>query len=268
MGQVYLQDQQNEKAAAVTAAALARDPRNSRLRERLVAIKIALGDRIAARRLCEEWMKQEPKASAPYWLMGRACLGDLRYEEGARWLEEAVRRSPTNVEYLGFLGAALQRIPRRDSRERSVEILARAMALNPDHGEYRELLAHSLRQLGETDLAYRQFLRALDADPKRLPCYNAAAQLAWQMRDPGAGALFARLLQGVQQQTREESQRLRQVVDHPDNAEARLALGRYFMSSGRLRQAEVQVQRAAELRPDMAGAKSTLAQLRRLRSVL
>lgn len=268
IGEIHVRDQQNERAATLTEAALARDPRNTRLLERLIALKIAIGDRIAARRLCSDWMKQDPKAAAPYWLMGRAALGDVRYEEGARWLEEAVRRAPDNVEVLGFLGAALQRIPRRESRERSVEVLAHAMALNPDHAEYRELLAHSLRQLGQHDLARRQFLRALDADPRRVTCYNAAAQLAWQLRSPGAGALFARLVQQVQEQIREETLRQRQVLDHPRSAEARLALGRFLMGQGRLAPAEVQIADAVALRPGWPEATRLLARLRRVKAVL
>jgi tetratricopeptide (TPR) repeat protein len=262
-GQVYLRSQQNEKAVAMTEAALKKDPDSTALLERLAVLKINRGDRPYARKLLHRWLKLNPKASAPCWLLGRCDFGDLKYAEGVAWLEKAVAAQPRNPHYLGFLGGGLMRLGTPESRERAAQVLAQAVERAPDNAEYRDLYGQVLMRLGRSDEARRQFLQALNADPFRISCFTPVGQLAWRLKAPGAGEFFPRVTRSVQQRVSEENVLWPHTWRHPRDADGHLKLARFFCRNAELTKARDHLEQAIELRPAWPEAKQLLTTVQR-----
>jgi tetratricopeptide (TPR) repeat protein len=281
IGQVYLRTQQNDKALAVTEAALKEHPKAPELLERLAVLKINRGDWPAARRLLQVWLAADPKAGRPCWLLGRCALGELKYAEAVDWLEKAVAIEPHNPHYLGFLGAALLKSGTAPQRERAAAVLAQAVDRAPEAGEwgqersdarapegralgeYHELYGQALESLGRNETARQQYLLALDADPSRISAYLAAGSLAGRLNCPGAAAFFPTLVRAVQQRAGEEKLLRRQVWQHPEDLAGRLNLARFFCRTARLALARDQLEQAAAQQPAAAEARELLATVRR-----
>jgi tetratricopeptide (TPR) repeat protein len=262
-GQVYIRTQQDEKAVTATEAALKRSPDDAQLLERLAVLKINRGDRRYARRLLHHWLKLQPKASRPRWLLGRCDFGDLQWAAGVAWLEQAVERAPRNPHYLAFLGAGLLRMGTPESRERAAEVLAQAVAAAPENGGYRDLYGQALQRLGRYDEARRQFLQALNVEPTRIACIAPLTQLAWRLSQPGAGAFFPRVGRSVQQRVSEESVLWPHVWEHPDDAAGRLRLARLLCRTGDLTRARDQLEQVLARQPDSQEARQLTATVRR-----
>jgi tetratricopeptide (TPR) repeat protein len=262
IGQVYLRTHQNDKALAVTEAALKRHPRDPGLLERLAVMNINRGDWPAAQRLLQHWLSQDPQASRACWLLGRCELGALNYPEAVRWLEKANAIEPHNPHFLGYLGAALLKQDTPARRQRAAEVLAQSIALAPDEAEYRDLYGQALQALGRYDEARRQFLRALDADPTRIAAYLAASQLAWRLKQPGAASFFPALIRSVQQRESEEGLLYLNVWRHPTDTAGRLKLARFFCRTARLIQARDQLEQVPPGQPASPEARQLLQTVR------
>jgi tetratricopeptide (TPR) repeat protein len=263
IGQVYVRTLQSEKAIAVTGAALKRHPHDPELIERLAVLKINRGDWAAARRLLQEWLAVEPKASRPCWLLGRCAIGELKYPEAVSWLEKAVALEPRNPHYLGFLGAGLLKLGTPAGRERAAGILAQAVSLAPNEAEYRDLYGQTLQQLGRYDEARRQFLQALDADPTRIATYLALTQLAGRLRQPGAGAFLPTVIRSAQRRANEETLLQPYVWRHPEDVAGRLKLARFLCRTARLTQARDQLEQALAQQPASTDARQLLQTVQR-----
>jgi tetratricopeptide (TPR) repeat protein len=267
-GQVLLRTQQSPRAVALTEAALKKAPDNPALLERLAVLKINRSDRPAARKLLMHWLEVQPKASAPCWLLGRCDMGDLRYQEAVSWLEKAIARQPENPHYLGFLGGALLKMGAPAARERAAQVLAKSVSLAPDNAEYRDLYGQTLLRLGRDDEARRQFLQALDADPLRISCFTPVTQLAWRLKAPGAGELFARVTRSVQQRVNEENVLWPNAWRNPRDVPGRVKLARHFCLTGELTKARDQLEQVLARQPSLAEARQLLTTVERCREVL
>jgi tetratricopeptide (TPR) repeat protein len=268
LGQVYLRTQKNAEAVAATEAALKKLPDNPQLLERLAVMKINRGDRPYARRLLHHWIKLNPKAANAYWLLGRAEMGDLKFAEAVAWLDKAIALDPKNPHYLGFQGGALARMTTPGSRERALEVLAKAVALAPENAEYRDLYGQTLVKAGQLEEARKQFLRALNADPFRISCFTPLTQLAWRLKRPGPGSFFPPVTRAVQQRLSDESQLWPHVWEHPEDAEGRLKLARFFCRNTDLTRARDQLEQVVAQRPDLREARELLATVQRTLEVL
>ncbi len=263
IGQVYLRTRQNEAAIAVTAASLARHPRDAELLERLAVLNINRGDWPAARRLLQRWLVADPRASRPCWLLGRCALGELNYPEAIDWLEKAVAREPRNPHYLGYLGAALLKLPPAAGQERAAAVLAQAVAGAPEEAEYLDLYGQALERLGRPEAARHQFLRALDADPSRIAVYLAVSRLAWRLNRPGPANFFPTMLRAVQQRASDEALLQRHVWQHPDDSAGRLLLARFLCRHAKLTRARDELEQAEAHRPVSPEARALLVTVQR-----
>jgi tetratricopeptide (TPR) repeat protein len=268
MGQVLIRTGQSDRAVALTEAALKQHPDDAQLLERLAVLKINRGDRGYARRLLHHWLKLEPKAARPCWLLGRCDLGDLRYAEGVAWLEKAVARQPKNPHFLGFLGAGLMRMGTPESLARAAEVLGNAVQLGPEDAEYRDLYGQVLQGLGRYEEARRQFLRALNAEPYRVACYTPLLQIAHRLNCPGAAAFLPTVTRAVQQRVSEESLLWPHVWEHPEDADGHLKLARLLCRLGKLDKARNQLQQAVKTRSGWPEAQRLLATVRRCQEAL
>jgi tetratricopeptide (TPR) repeat protein len=262
-GQVYIRMQQNEKAVSVTEAALRRHPDDVLLLERLAVLKITRGDQAAARRLLDHWRELKPKAANPLWLLGRCDLGELKYREGVAWLEKAVARQPNNPHFLGFLGAGLLRLNTPESRERAAQVLGKATALLPNESDYLDLYGQALQQLGKYELARQQYLRALDADPSHIATYTPLSTLAWRLQRPGPVAFWPAVVRSVQSRLGDEKLFWTHVWDHPNDADGRLRLARFFCHTANLSRARDELEQLLAQNPDLEPARQLLTTVQR-----
>jgi tetratricopeptide (TPR) repeat protein len=266
--QVYVRTQQEARAVAVTEAALQRRPNEVQLLERLAVLKINRGDRPYARRLLHRWLKLNPKASRPCWLLGRCDFGDLKYSDGIAWEEKALQRQPRNPDYLAFLGGGLLKLGTPGSLDRAAQVLSQAVALSSDNPEYRDLYAQALQRLGRYEEARRQFLQALDIDSLRVSCYAPLAQLAWRLNRPAPAALYPPIIRSVQQRRTEEGLLWSRVWHHPEDAEAHLKLAHFLCRTADLTKARRQLDQALELRPNWPAARQLLATVLRAQEAM
>ena len=155
-----------------------------------------------------------------------------------------------------------------ESRERAAQVLAKSTSLAPDNAEYRDLYAQVLLRLGRDEEARRQYLKALDADPFRISCFNPVTQLAWRLKAPGAGDLFSKVTRSVQQRVNEENILWPYTWRNPRDAAGRLRLARFFCRAGELTRARDQLEQAVAQQPASTEAKQLLAAVERCREAL
>jgi tetratricopeptide (TPR) repeat protein len=293
------------EARAILEKARLRFPRDAAIRERLIAFYLLGLDRAQARRLCQEWLREEPGSPEVLWLLGRAAADEQQSAEAVRLYEQALAKEPDNPQWLGTLGETLLTqdkapgswllAPGRDaggtasrfadSRARSQEpgarsgseasivpravaALASAATRSPDEPRWRLALAQGLQRLGRLDDARRQALRALDLDPRQSQAYILVIQLARQARATGPLALYADLVRAVEDRLREETALRRATWERPRDPRAYAALAGFLMRTGDLAAAEGQLTESLRLRPDWPELRARLAMIRRLREVL
>jgi len=213
ISQSYSRMQQHERATTVVGAALRRHPREPALTERLVTLYILTYSRTEAVRTCEAWLKAQPEATRPRWLLGRAALSNQRVDEAIQQFEAALARDPNDAEYAFALGGALARNPTEANLQRAVSLLRRAVALNRSAPDYHQQLGVTLQQVGQPEAARREFLATLSLDPDRSAAYNGLTQVSQELRHPHQVTLWARAMRAVQERLREE-QRQRREAGH------------------------------------------------------
>jgi cytochrome c-type biogenesis protein CcmH/NrfG len=252
----------------VIKAAAVRHPREAVLQERLGELLLLSHTSGSARRVCEAWLRADPRASRAFWLRGRVALGELEMVPALDDFERAARLAPTDPEILFALGEALSRpTPRRDL-SRALELLGRAVELAPQEPRYRYQLGLLLQQLGRPEAAQRQFLRALDRDPRMTATYTGLIQVAGKLREPGMIALFAPVIRAQQEAKRVEPALRRRVYRSPSDPSACAALARYLAARGDLKEARAQWEVAAALRPGDGEARRELARLNHILDLL
>lgn len=259
-----------KQAEARLERARRRFPRDAALRERLIAFYLLGLDQEQARRLCQEWLREEAGSPAALWLLGRAAEASRQYDEAVRLYEQALSRDPDNPQWLGALGGTLLAMPDAGpARARqAVAALARAATGDPHEPRWRLFLAQALLRLGRPEEARRQALRALDLDPRQSRAYTVLLQCARQQHAAGPLSLFAGLQRAVEARLRQE-QPLRQATwDRPRDPAAYAALAAFLLRTGDPAAAEPQLAEALRLRPASPDLHARLVLLRRLREVL
>ncbi len=260
----YIQTMQYTRAAAVVEPALQRFPTNPEAYERLSVLYKLVGSRNAVERLCARWQSALPRASEPYWVLGKLNVTDGHLDEGIRQYEKALAMEPERGEYLRFLGQALVQRAAPGDLPRALELLGRSVHKNPADAAGRFQLGLLLRRLGRLDEAREQMLRSLDLDPHQTPPYNSLAQIAAQMGQPAEARFFARAIRQVEARVREEERVMRRVWDKPRDADAHLAAARFRLRIGALAKAKAHLEQAVEYRPGWPEARQELRRVSRL----
>lgn len=262
--ETYVRMKQEQRGVALVEAALARHPDDPVLHERLAALHFASGNRRAARRACQTWLRLQPEAAAPHWILGKIAVDALRLEEGLLHLEQAVARDPKNPEYAYALAVALLKRPTPENRERARELLHRAIRLAPDVARYRNQFGLLLRADGDLEAALRQFLLSLDLDPHEPPVTMNVVSVARQLNRPHQVRLWSPLVRAVEDRTREELALWRAVWDHPTDEEALFRLAQFLIRTGELTKAQSQLEEALRLRPSWPEARQALETVREI----
>lgn len=268
ISQSYIQMQQNERAAAIVEAALRRHPGEPALYERLGTLYILTHSRTEAGQIGEAWLRAQPAAAGPHWLLGRVELGNHQVEEAIRQFEAAVARDPNNAEYAISLGSALVRKPEEATQQRALSMLRRAVALRPGEPEYHHQLAVVLQQSGQWEPARREFLAVLSLDPDRASAYNCLAQLSQALRRPSQVTLWAEATRAVQERLSEEKRQRRDAGQSPRDPSHYYALAKALLQGGEVAKAQSQLEQALQLRPAWSEARLLLKRMVALRAVL
>lgn len=263
VSRMYIQTMQYRQAAAVAEPALRRFPREPAVYARLSVLYKMVRSRAEVEQLCRQWQTALPQASEPYWVLGKVQVADGHIEEGIRLYEQALAREPERAEYLSFLAQALARRGAPGDLPRALDLFGRAVRKAPQDASARFQLGLLLQRLGRLEEARDQMLRALDLDPHQPPPYNSLVQIAGQLHRSAPLRLFARAVRQVEGRVREEGEVMHRVWEHPRDAEAHLAAGRFRRRSGDLPKAKAQFDQAVELRPGWPEAEQELRRVKR-----
>jgi tetratricopeptide (TPR) repeat protein len=143
---------------------------------------------------------------------------------------------------------------RRGHHEAALDLLVRAVALDPGDASIRSNLArvrtvvgHRLAQAGRVHEAEVQYRAALDADAREAGAWIGLGELQLRQRDP-----------------REAAEAFRRAVElRPEDAETRIRLGQAYYNLGDLPTALSEWERAAAMRPDDAALRERVTRVRR-----
>jgi tetratricopeptide (TPR) repeat protein len=264
----YIKMDQKQKAIEAARRGLQRHPGDVNLTERLIALDMITGNLKEAEQLCREWIKRDPAAIQPIWLMGRIHLARKEYDAALKLFEQAARAEPKNPEYQFWLGSFYaERRPQPDWN-RAGRYYGQAVTLQPNDARFRLNLGIALQKLGDLEGARRQFLRSMDLDPNQSAPLNNLVQVARGLKQSGQLAFWAPLVRDVEQRLRVELPSWKRVWDHPGDTEGYLPLARFLMSTGELHKARNVLEQAVALRPDLANARRELQTLERTLDVL
>jgi tetratricopeptide (TPR) repeat protein len=268
MSQSYIQMQQNERAAALVKKALGRYPQQPELYDSLASLYLLTHSATEAAQTCAAWLRVQPEAARPHWLLGRIALGNNQLDEAIRQFEAALARNPDNADYCAALGGALARRPAADAPRRAVSFLRRAVELRGSVPEHHYQLGLLLQQLGEWELARREFLATLSLDPTISGAYNGLAQVAQGLRRPHQVTFWAGAIRAVQDRLRAEKFQRRQAGQRPADPAVYYTLAKSLLRGGEVAKAQSQFEQALTLRPRWPEAQAELARVRRLLEVL
>jgi tetratricopeptide (TPR) repeat protein len=263
----YMRLGRNDWAIRETLAGLKQHPEDVALLERLATLYIMTHTRPPAKRACERWLKLEPGAARAHWLLGRIALDDLRLPEAIREFERAIARDPENPEYLAALAGALNDAGGAANLRRAASLLEGAVRRDPKTATYRHDLGMTLQQLGDLEGARRQFLAALDRNPRYGPAYTGLSQLCARLQKPGFARFLAPIVRAAHDRSREEQRLSRRLGENPLDPDAHLAMARFLIRQAAFPTAQSHLERALALRPDDPPARATLATVKRVISV-
>ncbi|MCY2967359.1 MAG: tetratricopeptide repeat protein [Planctomycetota bacterium] len=165
-----------------------------------------------------------------------------RLDEAARGYQAVLAGNPASAPAWHLLGVIAHQ---RGDHSRAIELIGRAIEIEPRDASFHANLAEAWRALGQFENAARCCQSALALDPGNASAANNLG-LAWQ----GMGKLADAI-----------SQYERTIQSHPDFALAHNNLGNTLRQSGRSVDAVEHFQTAIRLDPNYAAAHSNLGQI-------
>ena len=252
-----------EKAAIAARQGLARQPENTELAERLIALDFLTGDLPEVEQIRRAWMRRDPTSVRPVWLLGRARLIQHNRKSALQFFERAARAEPANAEYQYALGSVYADQPSPANWERAARYYGQAVLLQSDDARYRLNLGIALQNIGDLEGARRQFLRALDLDANESAPLNNVVQVARKLKQYDQVDFWGPLVRDVEERLREELPDWKRVWDSPQDVSGYLPLAHFLERTGELRKAANILQQAVELQPQLAPARRELQTVQR-----
>ena len=162
-----------------------------------------------------------------------------RLTEAEALYHQVLARASDHVEALHSLGVLASQVGRT---EVALELIGRAIAINPAVALYHSNLGEIYRRSGQPDRAIGHFRRAIELRPDAADPHNNLGNVLWEKgRLDEALATYRRAIELK-----------------PDHAEAHSNLGVVFKAQGRLDDALAAFHRAIALRPSYAEGHSNL----------
>jgi len=228
-----------------------------------------------------EAARLDPRSAAVHYNLGRFYFETAKYEDARKELEETLRLEPNDAPALYFLALAAKQ---DNDLDRSTRLFEKVIALQPGNPDAQFLLGQNLEHLGKTPEAVVHWKLALQADPNYSQAlYNLARALrksndpeAQQYQDRydtlqknqqvsdrvqqlGNFALEASNAQNWPQAFAQIQEALELCGECPEAAHLHKNLGMMYVRTGRLNQAQKELQTALQLNPEDSDAKQGLA---------
>jgi tetratricopeptide (TPR) repeat protein len=228
-----------------------------------------------------EAARLDPRSPAVHYNLGRFYFETAQYGDARKELEEALRLEPNHAPSLYFLALAAKQ---DNDLDRSTELFEKVIALQPGNPDAQFLLGQNLEHQGKTAEAIAHWKLALQADPNYSQAlYNLARALrksndseAQQYQDRydtlqknqqitdrvqqlGNFALEASNAQNWPQAFAQMQEALELCGECPEAAHLHKNLGMMYVRTGKLEQAQKELQTALQFNPDDNDAKQGLA---------
>ena len=223
----------------------------------------------------------DPRSPAVHYNLGRFYFETAKYEDARKELEEALRLEPNHAAALYFLALAAKQ---DNDLDRSTQLFEKVIALQPGNPDAQFLLGQNLEHQGKTAEAVVHWKLALQADPNYSQAlYNLARalrksndpeaqqyqdrydtlqknqQISDRVQQLGNFALEASNAQNWPQAFAQIQEALELCGECPEAAHLHKNLGMMYVRTGKLNQAQKELQTALQLNPDDSDAKQGLA---------
>ena len=162
-----------------------------------------------------------------------------RLEEAERLYRQALASEPRNADALQLYGVLACQSARP---ELGVDLISRAIAINPTPAGFHLNLGNALQGLGRHQEAAKSFRRVLTREPRNAVALNKLGSALLELRAPDEAR--ARLVEALALQ--------------PNYAEAQFHLGAALQALGRCEEAAAAYRRALELQPSYPAALNNL----------
>jgi len=273
VGNVLLECEQIEEAAAEFREALTADPDNLEARNNLGRALLTLGKTDEAVEQFTKAVQLDPDSAEVLANLGNALLKQRRIDEAIKHCREAVRLKPDLVEARKNLSEALLE---RGAVDEAIMHGTEAVRLAPDNDEAHGSLAMALAARGRLDEAIVHFAKVVELKPGlEVARENLALALARRGRLDEAVKQFGEVLRlnpendqahynlGIvlfqKGQLDEATAHFREAVRlKPDNADAHTNLGNALLARGSVDEAIAHCARAVQLNPDLLAAHYNL----------
>jgi tetratricopeptide (TPR) repeat protein len=228
-----------------------------------------------------EAARLDPHSAAVHYNLGRFYFETAKYEEARKELEEAVRLEPNHALALYFLALASKQ---DNDLDRSDALFEKVLALQPGNPDAQFLLGQNLEHQGKPAEAVTHWKLALQADPNYSQAlYNLARalrksndpeaqqyqdrydtlqknqQISDRVQQLGNFALEASNAQNWPQAFEQMKEALDLCGQCAEAAHLHKNLGMMYVRTGKLDQAQKELETALQLNPDDNDAKQGLA---------
>jgi tetratricopeptide (TPR) repeat protein len=228
-----------------------------------------------------EAARLDPRSPAVHYNLGRFYFETAKYEDARKELEEALRLEPNHAAALYFLALAAKQ---DNDLDRSTQLFEKVISLQPGNPDAQFLLGQNLEHQGKTAEAVVHWKLALQADPNYSQALYNLARTLRKSNDPEAQQYQARY--DTLQKNQQISDRVQQLGNFaleasnaenwpqafaqmqealelcgecPEAAHLHKNLGMMYVRTGKLEQAQKELETALQLNPDDNGAKQGLA---------
>jgi len=237
-------------------------------------------DRMNGFKEFSEAARLDPRSAAVHYNLGRFYFETAKYEDARKELEEALRLDPNHAPALYFLALAAKQ---ENDLDRSTQLFEKVIALQPGNPDAQFLLGQNLEHQGKKAEAVAHWKLALQADPNYSQAlYNLARALrnandpqAQQYQDRydtlqknqqitdrvqqlGNFALEASNAQNWPQAFAQMQEALELCGQCSEAAHLHKNLGMMYVRTGKLEQAQKELETALQLNPDDSDAKQGL----------
>jgi tetratricopeptide (TPR) repeat protein len=286
LGMLQAKTGRGKEAVDTFRKTVALDPESADAHLNLGIALVDQYDRTAGFKEFSEAVRLDPKLPAAHYNLGRFFYENGKYDEAERELETACHLQPNFASSLYFL--ALTEIQNNQS-DRSTELLRLVIALRPDNADAQYLLGQNLERAGNHTEAVEHWKAAVESDPNhsqalynlartlnelhnseaaqyqaRFDALQKSQQITDRVKQLGNFALEAANAQNWPQAVTQTREAIQLCGDCSEGAHLHRNLGLFYGRTGRISEAEKELQTALDLQPNDAEAKKALTVLENL----
>jgi tetratricopeptide (TPR) repeat protein len=164
LAQTYMQAKKYQEASAFASAAQKKFPGDMRFTRLQARVLFETGNQSAALALLESAVRSHPDDSGVYLSMADLYTDAGRPDEALKTLESAAKRFPAEADVLNYLGYMLAE--RGQRLEESVQLITRALAIDPENPSYLDSLGWAHFKRGDFAQAETYLAKAADGLPR------------------------------------------------------------------------------------------------------